>query len=361
LPFYTGFIGRTNIDLYVIPGVLRPICTVFFGIVGMSPLAYFQRLYVGYLALSGITYWLKHGQVSLEAHRPYLFWRAIGKWIRHHGPFLNGSVVIEEAPLAFTQEEIITVRYLLVKLFFLPLMITGVYGNLQSIGVTWTNAVATGLIKDLWSQPVYMLMFYCILLLETSCFAVSYSFEISSRNRVRSVEPTCLGWFVALICYPPFNDATSKILGWGSQDYADYGNRTLTIVMMSLTTLLFLIYVWASVALNLRASNLTNRGIVSSGPYRFIRHPAYICKNLHWIILGLPLARLHWDTATLTLGAMRIAVPIFVGNWPVIFSLIAWAIVYYARALTEERHLLADEDYQAYCRKVPYRFIPGVY
>jgi protein-S-isoprenylcysteine O-methyltransferase Ste14 len=33
---------------------------------------------------------------------------------------------------------------------------------------------------------------------------------------------------------------------------------------------------------------------------------------------------------------------------------------YYIRAITEERHLMADPYYQAYCQQVKYRFIPGV-
>ncbi len=34
--------------------------------------------------------------------------------------------------------------------------------------------------------------------------------------------------------------------------------------------------------------------------------------------------------------------------------------IYYARAITEERHLSRDPEYQLYMKKVPYRFIPGV-
>ena len=48
------------------------------------------------------------------------------------------------------------------------------------------------------------------------------------------------------------------------------------------------IYASASVALNFKASNLTHRGIIATGPYRFIRHPAYICKNMAWWIGSIP-------------------------------------------------------------------------
>jgi protein-S-isoprenylcysteine O-methyltransferase Ste14 len=34
--------------------------------------------------------------------------------------------------------------------------------------------------------------------------------------------------------------------------------------------------------------------------------------------------------------------------------------LYYWRAITEERHLMRDEEYRRYMKKVRYRFIPGV-
>jgi protein-S-isoprenylcysteine O-methyltransferase Ste14 len=38
-----------------------------------------------------------------------------------------------------------------------------------------------------------------------------------------------------------------------------------------------------------------------------------------------------------------------------------WSFIYFLRAVTEERHLSSDPDYLAYCKRVPYRFIPGVF
>jgi protein-S-isoprenylcysteine O-methyltransferase Ste14 len=45
---------------------------------------------------------------------------------------------------------------------------------------------------------------------------------------------------------------------------------------------------------------------------------------------------------------------------PAVLSMAFWSLIYYLRAVTEERHLMNDPDYQAYCRKVRYRFIPGL-
>ena len=43
-----------------------------------------------------------------------------------------------------------------------------------------------------------------------------------------------------------------------------------------------------------------------------------------------------------------------------IVGLVMMTWVYYLRAITEERHLGVDPEYVAYCKQVPYRFIPGV-
>ena len=112
---------------------------------------------------------------------------------------------------------------------------------------------------------------------------------------------------------------------------------------------LMIIYSWASVALGFKASNLTNRGIVSRGPYAVVRHPAYVCKNLAWWIGALP--------TLYVLGSL--------GNVPALLyallSLMGWTMIYALRAITEERHLLlGNNGYAEYMARVRWRFIPGV-
>ena len=92
-------------------------------------------------------------------------------------------------------------------------------------------------------------------------------------------------------------------------------------------------------AFGLRFSNLTHRGIITRGPYAWVRHPAYIAKNIAW-----------WT----------MSIQGFSGPLQFLF-LALWNVVYYVRAVTEERHLGQDPDYRAYCRHVKYKFIPGVW
>lgn len=92
-----------------------------------------------------------------------------------------------------------------------------------------------------------------------------------------------------------------------------------------------LIMLWAVATLGFKCSNLMNRGIVTGGPYRFIRHPHYAFKLAHWWITLLP---------------VFISVPLA----PVFMA--GWTSIYFLRAITEERHLRSDPDCVAYCEKV---------
>ncbi len=48
------------------------------------------------------------------------------------------------------------------------------------------------------------------------------------------------------------------------------------------------VYAWATVAFGFRFSNLTDRGIITNGPYAWTKHPAYVSKNLFWWFAVLP-------------------------------------------------------------------------
>jgi protein-S-isoprenylcysteine O-methyltransferase Ste14 len=90
------------------------------------------------------------------------------------------------------------------------------------------------------------------------------------------------------MCYPPFNNVTNTLVGWSSRDFPQFSSSIIHITLNSLILVLMAVYTLASVSLGWKASNLTNRGIVTTGVYRFIRHPAYTAKNLAWWIGSIP-------------------------------------------------------------------------
>lgn len=225
----------------------------------------------------------------------------------------------------------------LVKFFFLPLMLNFFFQHFNNLRDIWQAAnPSQNLVQFFW-RTGYKFIYQAIFLLDTVVFAFAYTFEFRFlRNRIKSVDPFVSGWVVALICYPPFNSVVDNFIPL-TRNYTLFENVWLVDSLKIAALIAFLIYVWATIALGFKASNLTNRGIVSHGPYRFVRHPAYIAKNLAWWFEFLPF---------LSLGTL--------------LALIGWNTIYVLRALTEERHLGADPDYRKYVKKVRWRFIPGV-
>jgi protein-S-isoprenylcysteine O-methyltransferase Ste14 len=244
---------------------------------------------------------------------------------------------------------------ILLKGFFAPLMVLSLFdftGTMIANGayvVAHASAIRTDFLR-VFNAHGFWFLFQLILFLDVLFFTVGYLVEHPALgNEIRSVDPTWLGWAVALACYPPLNGLTNKMLGWSATDFPQFGNPVLHVAVSSLLLILMAIYVSASVALNLKASNLTHRGIIDHGPYRFVRHPAYVCKNLAWWLGSIPAIATAWDQRS-AVDALLVAT-----------STAAWTGVYVLRAVTEEDHLRrVDGEYDAYRRKVRYRFVPRI-
>jgi len=276
--------------------------------------------------------------IELEKERAWLIWNGIKKifkWI--FADRIKNNLPIEK-------DEKVSMLFYLVKLYFTPVMLNFLINNFSSFSASVSSLLkmsSFSLSESAITGIYFPAILHIMLVIDTLIFSFGYLFESKALgNIVKSVEPTAFGWLVALACYPPINDLTGNILGWYTSDFANFKSSNLTIAIGIVSLLLFAIYVWASVALGFKASNLTNRGIVSSGPYKYIRHPAYASKGLSWLIMGIPFITKYGMIA--------------------IISLATWTIIYFMRALTEERHLSQDPDYIAYRQKVKYMFIPGL-
>jgi protein-S-isoprenylcysteine O-methyltransferase Ste14 len=275
-----------------------------------------------------------------------------------------------------------TILGIIVKGFFTPLMVGFFTGHLNSISRAWLNfkhlpsmdfkvphganiftsvslwwqnvGVRLGdfvpslhdlsaLVQPwLWSRQDFSwgLGLAYDMIFAVDCGWALFGYATESRwlgNKTRSVEPTAFGWVVCLACYPPYNNVLGTYLPLENGPHVFTSDNVL-LTFRALTVGLFAIYASATVAFGFRFSNLTNRGIVSRGPYRLVRHPAYLCKCSAWWLEHLP-------TITITKA----------------FFLSCLCGVYALRAWTEERHLSMDPDYRAYKKKVPWVLIPGVY
>jgi protein-S-isoprenylcysteine O-methyltransferase Ste14 len=219
----------------------------------------------------------------------------------------------------------------LVKAFFLPLMLVWMHNETKNLvhfdlsAVSWNNLR----IYDF----LYSLIFGVDLLYAT----VGYGLSLKLIDaHIRTAEPTMLGWAVALFCYQPFYSLMER-------QYVHYDNGltfgawlspwpAVRWVWAGGIIFLIAIYVLATIAFGVRFSNLTHRGILTNGPYRFTKHPAYVSKNLSWWMVSIPfIPHNGWEEAlrhSLLLGCVN--------------------TIYFLRARTEERHLSRDPTYVAY-------------
>jgi methyltransferase len=89
---------------------------------------------------------------------------------------------------------------------------------------------------------------------------------------------------------------------------------------------------------NVQVMDSTSLGVISSGPFRYVRHPNYAAVFSEMV--ALPLIHTAWITA--------------------LTGAVAHIVVLTQRLSTEERVLLANPEYRAAMGHKP-RFIPGVF
>lgn len=269
--------------------------------------------------------------------------RTIGRFLRNPRASVAGGLDPKDRLALLTT---------LLKVFFGPLMVMSLMQHCMGAWAYGSEAVAGGFgdgMREFFDRYGYWFLMQSILFVDVLLFTVGYLVE-SPRlgNEIRSVDPTLLGWTAALLCYPPFNTYTGKLLGAPVSDFPQFDNPDVHLALNLALLTLMALYTSASVALGLKASNLTHRGIVSRGPYALIRHPAYTFKNMAWWIGAAPLVLTEFGRSPLQ-GITAIG------------SVAAWSALYVLRALTEEDHLRkVDGEYAAYASRVRYRFIPGL-
>jgi protein-S-isoprenylcysteine O-methyltransferase Ste14 len=190
-----------------------------------------------------------------------------------------------------------------------------------------------------------VLLFELLFVIDVQIGTVGYLLTLRPLDaHIRSGNPFLAGWLAALICYPPFVFAFMGQGGVIQYEYqtADWGiwfagHPLVLWAWAGWLGFLTAVYAWATVAFGMRFSNLTYRGVLTNGPYRFTRHPAYLSKNLFWWCSAMPFL--------VTTGSLTEAIRNTV-------FLACVSGIYYWRARTEEAHLMAEDaryrDYHAW-------------
>jgi protein-S-isoprenylcysteine O-methyltransferase Ste14 len=264
---------------------------------------------------------------------PYVLWldrRLVeprdGAW--HFGSWLIGRTeeVEREVMLDF-------LRSWAIKGFFLAFMLAIMPGN-------WAGTISQ---DGAWilADPVNLARWLITLMfmIDVTLASIGYvlTFKVLDAH-IRSPNPYASGWMAALICYPPFimmSPGGPLDYHPGTAEWTHWMADQPVLMTATAVWLVFLtgVYAWATVAFGMRFSNLTNRGILTHGPYAWSKHPAYLSKNLFWWFAVLPFLA--------TTGSLVDAV-----RNTVILALVSG--VYYWRAKTEEKHLSADPAYREY-------------
>lgn len=236
---------------------------------------------------------------------------------------------------------------LLVKAFFIPVMLSFFFYNSRDFVESTVNLIQVIKAGDLWGTRFYVLCNALFTFLYSGMYMADITlatigYLVTTRwldNGIKSVDTTALGWLSCLACYRPFNDITSGYFPWPPMRVHDMPDSALKLVLMAGILVTLAIYVYATIAFGLRFSNLTNRGVFTRGPYRWVRHPAYASKSLSWWFEYLP----------------------GMASFQHVLFMLAWNGIYLTRALTEERHLGTMAKYRTYCTIVRWRFIPKLF
>lgn len=218
-----------------------------------------------------------------------------------------------------------------IKAFFLAFMVSILPYALQQS----TNPGDFDLSTDIGAFVMWCVQ---LLFLFDVCFGtVGYIFTFKVLDtHIRSANPYLAGWIWALMCYPPF-----ILMGDGGplqyhdgRSWIDWlgGNDVLMWIWGGALIFLTAVYAWATVIFGLRFSNLTHRGIITNGPYRYLKHPAYVSKNIYWWVMYMPFLSMAGTAAALQNCALLLLIN----------------VIYFMRAKTEEKHLSSDPAYQEY-------------
>ena len=270
--------------------------------------------------------------ILLALSIPYVLWIDRRLTEPRDGAFAFGQMLLGQgnADREAIREH---VRSWAVKAFFTAFMISIVPGNWADV-IGWRT-------QDILSDPLALIRFLIALmfLIDVSFATIGYLLTCKPLDaHIRSANPHAAGWTAALICYPPFvlmGDGGPLDYHPGTRDWSFWlsDHPILLPLVGAMLVALTATYAWATVAFGLRFSNLTHRGILTHGPYRWTKHPAYLSKNVFWWIATPPFLVTSGNLTDIVRNTAILAVV---------------SGVYYWRARTEERHLGADPAYRDY-------------
>ena len=220
----------------------------------------------------------------------------------------------------------------LVKGFFVPLMFAPYTKDIPTI----LKADASVSFST-WNQ-IFEWTFSFLYFIDLHFATMGYlnTFRVADTH-IRAAEGTVVGWVAALLCYPPINSVDAYYIHY--QDSVMWGAwlrdwPALKFIWGSTILLLVAGYTTSTVLFGGRFSNLTNRGIITTGTYALTKHPAYLFKNISWWLVYVP-----WAATGSLSTRLKHCIRLLLFNG-----------IYFLRAKCEEAMLAPDPAYARYSK-----------
>ncbi len=186
-----------------------------------------------------------------------------------------------------------------------------------------------------------IIMVYLILAAIDVFFAsIGYVFTFKANNTdIKSVENKFIGWFVCLICYFPFFELMIRFTVlhylFTSENWTYWFGEFYWIAMIwgVLVVCGQFFETLGTCTFGIRFSNLSYRGLITGGMFRFTKHPQYIGKMLNRFFFYVPFLSMYGISGVITSTT----------------ALAFLTFIYYLRAKTEEIHLTQNHpEYKEY-------------
>ncbi|MFX0541432.1 isoprenylcysteine carboxylmethyltransferase family protein [Roseovarius sp. S4756] len=226
-----------------------------------------------------------------------------------------------------------------IKGFFLPVMFNYLAMNIPGLSGGIAGAFAGPVDAAAYLTKVMIVM-------ELVIVVVGYTMTMRLFDaHIRSANALPVAWIVTLVCYEPINQiVTGRVFDYRpDRSWIDviHNHPMLFWPWLGLILLSFFVWLWATAIFGLRWSNLTNRGIITNGPYKYTKHPDYTSKCLFFVLTAAPFmtALTKWEAITASA-----ALTVVIG-------------IYFGRGRMEEKHLSDDPAYVAYALEMNQRSI----
>lgn len=228
---------------------------------------------------------------------------------------------------------------MLVRTIFLPFNLCFLLSNMGKWrAMDWSLILGdpTPVSHSYLMQAIYAVLIFAIV--------PGYIFSLRLLNtHTRNIDRTWMAWIVTMACYAPLNTGIWSLwFSFKGSFFNDPFMKPWIAVFSEHAMILYaigigiiiseLLHLWGEAILGIRSSNLTNRGVITNGPFRYLRHPIYLSKCIGWALIFVPFVDGYSP-----LECVRLTI-LFAGI----------CLIYYLRSITEERMLSEDPDYVAY-------------